>query len=144
MLFLFQIVHARHRGPVGASVAPSRRLAVAWIYQFGVGVYGGYFGAGIGILMLVVLEFLGLTDIHAMNGIKAFLGASINAVACAAFIVAGLVEWNAALIVMAGAIAGGLVGAKFARRIGKDKARWAVVVVGLGVTAKLMWDVYSA
>jgi uncharacterized membrane protein YfcA len=142
MLFLFQIVHARRRGAAAPAIDPSRRLALAWIYQFGVGVYGGYFGAGIGILMLAMLEFLGLTDIHAMNGLKAFLGACINAMACACFIVAGLVEWRAALIVMAGAIAGGLAGAKFARHIGKQKARWAVVAVGLGVTAKLASDVY--
>jgi uncharacterized membrane protein YfcA len=140
LLFLFQIVHSRRRGPVGADVAPSRRLAVAWIYQFFVGVYGGYFGAGIGILMLVALEFLGLKDIHAMNGLKAFFGACINAMACACFIVAGLVDWHAALLVMAGAIAGGLVGAKSARLIGREKARWGVVAVGLFVTAVMLWQ----
>jgi uncharacterized membrane protein YfcA len=140
MLFLFQIVHAKRRGPIGEGVRSSRRMAVAWVFQFGVGVYGGYFGAGIGILMLVVLEFLGLTDIHAMNGLKAFFGACINAMACACFVVAGLVDWTCALTVMAGAIAGGLAGAKLARHIGREKARWAVVAVGLFVTAKMLWD----
>lgn len=140
MLFLFQIVHARRGGKFGDGVAPSRRMAVAWAWQFAVGVYGGYFGAGIGILMLVALEFLGLKDIHAMNGLKAFFGASINAMACACFIVAGLVDWQAALLVMAGAIAGGLAGAKFARGIGREKARWAVVAVGLLVTAVMLWE----
>jgi uncharacterized membrane protein YfcA len=140
MLFLFQIVHARRGGRFGEGVAPSRRMAVAWAWQFAVGVYGGYFGAGIGILMLVALEFLGLTDIHAMNGLKAFFGASINAMACVCFIVAGLVDWRAALLVMGGAIAGGLAGAMFARHIGREKARWSVVVVGLGVTAVMLWE----
>jgi len=140
MLFLFQIVHAKRRGAIGAGVAAEKRLAVAWIWQFFVGVYGGYFGAGIGILMLVALEFLGLTDIHAMNGLKAFFGACINGVACAVFIAARLVDWQAALVVMAGAIAGGLVGAKTARFVGREKARWAVVAVGLFVTAKMLWD----
>jgi uncharacterized membrane protein YfcA len=140
MLFLFQILHAKRRGAIGADVAPQRRLAVAWVWQFGVGVYGGYFGAGIGILMLVALEFLGLTDIHAMNGLKAFFGACINGVACVVFIVSGLVDWRAALVVMAGAIAGGLVGAKTARFVGREKARWAVVAVGLFVTAAMLWQ----
>ncbi len=140
LLFLFQIVHAKRRGAVGAGVAPQMRLAVAWIWQFLVGVYGGYFGAGIGILMLVALEFLGLTDIHAMNGLKAFFGACINGTACALFIAAGLVDWRAALIVMAGAVLGGLVGAKTARFVGREKARWAVVVVGLFVTAAMLWQ----
>jgi uncharacterized membrane protein YfcA len=139
MLFLFQIVHAKRGGKFGAGVDPSKRLGVAWIYQFFVGVYGGYFGAGIGILMLVALEFLGLSDIHAMNGLKAFFGACINGVACAIFIAAGLVDWRAALIVMAGAIVGGLVGAKTARLVGREKARWAVVAVGLFVTAAMLW-----
>jgi uncharacterized membrane protein YfcA len=140
LLFLFQIVHARSGGRFGEGVPPSRRLGVAWVWQFFVGVYGGYFGAGIGILMLVALEFLGLTDIHAMNGLKAFFGASINAMACACFIIAGLVDWRAALLVMAGAIAGGLAGAKFARHIGREKARWSVVVVGLVVTAVMLCE----
>jgi uncharacterized membrane protein YfcA len=140
MLFLFQIVHAKRGGKFGAGVDPSRRLGVAWIYQFAVGVYGGYFGAGIGILMLVALEFLGLTDIHAMNGLKAFFGACINAVACVVFIAAGLVEWRAALVVMAGAVVGGLVAAKTARHIGREKARWTVVAVGLLVTAMMLWQ----
>jgi uncharacterized protein len=140
LLFLFQIVHAKRGRRFGADVAPSRRLSVAWAWQLGVGVYGGYFGAGIGILMLVALEFLGLSDIHAMNGLKAFFGACINAMACALFIWWGLVDWHAALLVMAGAIAGGLVGAKLARHVGRDKARWAVVGVGLFVTAKMLWE----
>ena len=115
-------------------------MRVAWIYQFGVAVYGGYFGAGIGILMLVALGFLGLTDIHAMNGLKNFFGACINGIAALYFIAMGYVDWPIALVMMIGAIAGGLSGAKFARRIGKEKARWAVVAVGLFVTAAMLWQ----
>ena len=94
---------------------------------------GGYFGAGIGILMLVVLGFLGLTDIHAMNGLKNFFGITINAVAAAWFIFNGAVLWPVALVMIAGATIGGYAGARFARRIGKEKARAAVFVpVGPG------------
>lgn len=107
-------------------------------FQFLVAVYGGYFGAGIGILMLVLLGFLGLTDIHAMNGLKNFFGISINAVAAAWFVANGAVLWPIALVMVAGATAGGFAGAHFARRIGKEKARAAVVAIGLFVTAVLL------
>ena len=140
LLFLFQIWNAKRATPLGDGLAPSRRMSVAWMFQFGVAVYGGYFGAGIGILMLVALGFLGLTDIHAMNGLKNFFGACINGVAAAYFIAMGYVDWPVALVMMAGAIAGGLAGAVFARRIGKEKARWAVVAVGLFVTAAMLWE----
>jgi uncharacterized protein len=116
--------------------APGRRVA-AWVFQFGVGVYGGYFGAGIGILMLAVLGFLGLADIHAANGLKNIFAMCINGVAAAYFIVRGAVDWPAALILMVGAIAGGYAGARFARRIGREKARAAVVVIGLAVAILL-------
>ena len=123
----------------GGGPAPARWTA-AWLYQFGVGVYGGYFGAGIGILMLAVLGFLGLSDIHAANGIKNFFGMCINGVAAGYFILRGAVDWPAALIMIAGAIAGGYAGAAFARRIGRDKARAAVVVIGFLVAALLLFQ----
>ena len=87
--------------------------------------------------MLVILGFLGLTDIHAMNGLKNFFGICINGVASAWFIVRGVVNWPLALLMMAGAIVGGWIGADFARRIGKEKARVAVVVIGFGITIVL-------
>ena len=116
------------------------RWAAAWLYQFGVGVYGGYFGAGIGILMLAVLGFLGLSDIHAANGLKNFFAMCINGVAAAYFIVQGAVVWPAALVMIAGAIVGGYAGARFARRIGREKARAAVVVIGFLVAALLLYQ----
>jgi uncharacterized protein len=116
--------------------SPARRVA-AWVFQFGVGVYGGYFGAGIGILMLAVLGFLGLADIHAANGLKNIFAMCINGVAAVYFIARGAVDWPAALILVFGAIAGGYAGARFARRIGREKARAAVVVIGLAVAILL-------
>ena len=141
LLFLLQIVLAKRKGDPEAHAAAgptAARWGVATLAQLAVAVYGGYFGAGIGILMLVVLGFLGLTDIHAMNGLKNFFGITINAVAAAWFIWNGAVLWPIALVMVAGATAGGYAGARFARRIGKDKARAAVVVIGLGVTAVLL------
>jgi hypothetical protein len=128
--------------PLAAPPLPDSagRWAAALLFQFGVAVYGGYFGAGIGILMLAVLGFLGLADIHAMNGLKNFFGACINGVAAAYFIARGAVDWPAALVMIAGAVAGGYGGARFARRIGQRRARAAVVGIGLLVTAILFWQ----
>jgi len=141
LLFMLQIVLSKRKGDVEvhAPDGPTRaRWGVATLAQLAVAVYGGYFGAGIGILMLVVLGFLGLTDIHAMNGLKNFFGITINVVAAAWFIFNGAVLWNIALVMIAGATVGGYAGAHFARRIGKEKARAAVVVIGLGVTVVLL------
>ena len=135
-LFLAQGALSR-RSEAAPPRRTGRRLAAALCFQLGVAIYGGYFGAGIGILMLATLGFLGLSDIHAMNGLKNFFGMCINAVAAAYFIFRGAVEWRAALIMIAGAIAGGYGGARFARRIGKEKSRAAVAVIGFSIAALL-------
>ncbi len=137
-LFMLQGIVSRWTGAEhGVSRTPGRMTA-AVLFQFGVAVYGGYFGAGIGILMLAVLGFLGLSDIHAANGLKNFFALCINGLAAAYFIVRGAVHWPAALVMVLGAIAGGFAGASFARSIGKEKARAAVVVIGLAVAAVLL------
>ena len=119
---------------------PAGRQLAAWLFQFAVAIYGGYFGAGIGILMLAVLGFMGLTDIHAMNGLKNFFGMCINGVAALYFISRGAVDWPAALVMALGALLGGYSGARLARRLGRDKARVAVIVIGLSITAVLLWQ----
>jgi uncharacterized membrane protein YfcA len=132
-------------GPVDAEPAakPARsrvlfRWAAVLIYQFFVATYGGYFGAGIGILMLAGFGFLGLTNIHQMNGLKNINGMCINAVAAAMFIVKELVDWPAALVMAAGAIVGGYAGAGTARRIGQTNVRRLVVVIGLALSISLI------
>jgi uncharacterized membrane protein YfcA len=147
VLFILQGFLARRRDarPSEAGLAdpghlPRQRFTVAVLCQLGISIYGGYFGAGIGILMLAVLGFLGLEDIHAMNGLKNFFTMAINGVAAAYFISRGVVQWPAALVIVAGSTIGGYAGARFARRIGREKARAAVVVIGLLVTAILGWQ----
>lgn len=142
VLFMVQGLVSRRKS-VGKSLDESPttgRWALAWLLQLAVAVYGGYFGAGIGILMLALLGFLGMSNIHAANGLKNFFGFCINAVAAGYFIAKGAVVWPVALVTIAGATLGGYGGARFARRIGKEKARAAVVVIGLLVTAILLWQ----
>jgi len=132
-------------GAAASDAPPSLHLSrgrwlTAILFQFAISIYGGYFGAAIGILMLAVLGFLGLTNIFAMNGLKNFFGFCINGVAAAYFILRGAVVWPVALLMMAGSIAGGYGGARLAQVIGKEKARAAVVVIGFVVTAILFWQ----
>lgn len=119
---------------------PSRPWLV-FLLQFLVSVYGGYFGAGIGIMMLALLSsFAGNVDIHRMNAIKTVLASLINGVAAIAFVFAGAVDAVATPIMMAAAVVGSFAGAAVARRIEPRKVRWFVVVLGLVLTAKLAWD----
>ncbi|XXY47307.1 sulfite exporter TauE/SafE family protein [Sorangium sp. So ce269] len=127
-------------GAVEEFALPSRPWLV-FLLQFLVSVYGGYFGAGIGIMMLALLSsFAGNVDIHRMNAIKTVLASLINGVAAIAFVFAGAVHAVATPIMMAAAVVGSFVGAAVARRIEPRKVRWFVVVLGLVLTAKLAWD----
>jgi len=106
-------------------------IAFAFIFQFFVGVYGGYFGAGMGILMLAALGLIGLTDLHQMNGLKNLLAICINGVAAIYFALSGAVLWSDAAIMAVAAIAGGYVGASVARRLGRKFVRGTVIAIGL-------------
>jgi uncharacterized membrane protein YfcA len=96
-----------------------------------VGVYGGYFGAGIGILMLAVLGAMGLTNIHQMNGLKNLGALVINAVAAALFAVSGIVRWPIAIAMAVGGLLGGYGGAVLAQRVPQIWVRRAITGVGL-------------
>src|SRR5713226_7849425 len=105
------------------------RVWAAVLFQFLVAVYGGYFGAGIGILMLASLGFLGLTNIHEMNGLKNILSSFINLVASAYFIFAGLIDCPKALVMTAGALVGYFLGAHYSQRIPQRRVRQIITVI---------------
>ena len=106
--------------------------------QFAVAVYGGYFGAGIGILMLAVFGLLGFSKIHEMNALKTILAAAINLVATVWFIVAGLIVWPQAALMTGGATVGYFAGAHWAQKIPERHVRRLVVLIGLLITAVLL------
>jgi len=114
----------------------------AILFQFCAAVYGGYFGAGNGILMLSALGLLGISDIHRANGLKNFLGLSLNSAAVVAFVVFGLVRWPHTLLMAAGALMGGYYGAEIARRLGRTFVRRAVVVIGLTIGCLMLWRIW--
>jgi uncharacterized membrane protein YfcA len=102
------------------------------VLQFFFSIYGGYFGAGNGILMLAALGMMGLTNIHTMNGLKGWAGLNINIVAVLIFAISGIVNWRLALIMAVGAAVGGAIGARLAQRVGQQWVRRAIIGIGLG------------
>ena len=115
----------------------NRWFAGAMLFQLMVALYGGYFGAGIGILMLAAMSILGLTDIHQMNGLKNFFGGSINGIAAVYFIWADMVRWPFVVVMVIGAVLGGYGGAGVARKIGRTAVRRVVIAIGLGMAVSL-------
>ncbi len=142
VLFVAQDAVRRFAGvSVMSQAAPrARTIWLAIAFQFLVAVYGGYFGAGIGILMLASLGFLGLRDIHEMNALKTVLGSLINLVAAIYFIAAGLITWPKAGIMTVGAVAGYFLGAHFAQRISQRRVRQIITAIGFAISAVLFYE----
>ena len=107
-------------------------------------VYGGFFNAGLGILLLAFLALAGLTDIHAMNGLKLWISCIIALVAVARFALGGSIDWYFGSIALVGVTIGGYVAARLAYRIPARLIRMLVIVYGAGLTAYFFWDAYLA
>jgi uncharacterized membrane protein YfcA len=121
-----------------AQAHPRKHAAALWLSQFAIAVYGGYFGAGIGILMLAAMAIFLPEDLQAANGIKNFLGGLINAVAAVYFVYIGAAALTTSLKMMGAVIVGGWVGARTAQRLSPRWLRAAVVVFGLCVAVEML------
>ncbi len=130
LLFLAQGLVARLTGQ-----SRPRRIWPAVLFQFLVAIYGGFFGAGIGILMLATLGFIGLSDIHEMNALKNILGSLINIVAAILFMCRGMVDWPKVGIMAVGAIAGYYLGSHYSQKIPQRWVRRMVLGIGFGISA---------
>jgi uncharacterized protein len=133
-LFMVQQPLQRRFNLTAMHQARSHWLSWTMLFQLLVGIYGGYFGAGIGIMMLAALSLMGHTDIHQMNGLKNLLAVAINGIAIAYLVFTDLIRWDDALVMAVGAIIGALVGAVTARRVGPAAVRHVVIAVGLAMT----------
>jgi uncharacterized protein len=144
-LLLFATVLFSFGGPLAKRLSHGAQapLALATAAQLVVSVYGGYFGGGIGIMMLAILSVLGMADIHRMNALKALLGALINGVAVVAFVVAGAVAWTPGVVMIAGGVTGGYAGAAIARRVDPKHVRWMVLGVAWTMTAYFFVHTYG-
>ena len=143
-LILFATVLFLIQGPVRRLVGrehgpgPATHHHPVWgavLFQFAVAIYGGYFGAGIGILMLAALGFIGLTNIHEMNTLKTILGSLINLVAAVWFIAAGLIDWPRAGIMSVGALGGYFLASHYAQQIPQQRVRQIITAIGFILAA---------
>jgi uncharacterized protein len=138
LLFMANEPIQRRLGTAGVA----RHRSAAWfagamLFQLMVGLYGGYFGAGIGILMLAALAIMGLSDMHEMNSLKVVFGGSVNGIAAAYFIWARMVRWEYVAVMAVASVVGGYAGAGAARRIGQKAVRRIVIAIGFGMAVSL-------
>ncbi|WP_376797460.1 sulfite exporter TauE/SafE family protein [Thermogemmatispora sp.] len=122
-------------------LTPLKLISVSF-FQLLIATYGGYFGGGIGILMLATLGMMGMEDIHEMNGLKTLLAGLINGVAVITFALAGAVLWLHGLLMVVGAIIGGYGGAYYARKIDQRWVRLFVTLVGVTMTLYFFINIY--
>lgn len=152
-LMLFAVVLFAFGGRINAAVARlggGRRGAKAagavllLALLAAICVYGGFFNAGLGILLLAFLALAGLSDIHAMNGLKLWISSLVAAVAVVRFALSGSIDWYHGSIALVGVVIGGYVAARLAHRIPQALIRGLVIVYGIGLTAWFFWSAYGA
>jgi len=118
------------------SLSHHRKIALV-ATGFGVGVYGGYFGAAQGVILLAALRFLIPDSLQRLNGLKNVMVGVANGIAAILFVIVAHVAWEAAALVAVGSIAGAQVGARYGRRVPDEALRWTVVTVGVAVAIVL-------
>jgi uncharacterized protein len=106
-------------------------------------VYGGYFGAGIGIMMMAGLTLAGIEDVRVANALKNLLSGFINGVAVVIFVISGIVDWPGALVMLAGAVAGGALGGRLAGVIPARALRLTVISIGSFLTVWYFWRAWG-
>ena len=141
------IIGNRINGWVAASGGGRRGMKTAGtilllLFLAGVCIYGGFFNAGLGILLLAFLATAGMSDIHAMNGLKLYISAIVALVAVARFAVSGSIDWYHGSIALVGVVTGGYLAARNAHRIPTQWIRMAVIVYGLFMTGYFFWGAY--
>jgi uncharacterized membrane protein YfcA len=104
------------------------------VIQFLAGIYGGYFGGAVGIVMLAAWSLFGLTDIHFMNANRTVLGSAMNAIAVVLFVIAGKIWWPQAMAMLVAAVIGGYFGAVYARTVNPRYVRAAITVISFAIT----------
>ena len=121
---------------VGTALRGSRpgRAAPVLLAQFGLGIYGGYFGGAVGLMMVAVWSLFGESGIKALNGPRTLLVSAANTVAVLVFILAGAVRWPQTLAMLAGGLAGGYAGARLGRIVPPRVTRWLTLCWTAAIT----------
>ncbi len=126
-------------GKEGATEGTLERITLGIAaYLLCVAVYGGYFGAGIGILTLAALGMLGMTDIHKMNGLKTVFTGGLNVVASVVLLLNGKVDLKIAALMTVGAMLGGWLGVGGARKLGASNVRKLVILIGIVLSVQTL------
>lgn len=110
--------------------------------QFLLAIYGGYFGAGLGVLMLALFMVTANMDVQTASGIRIMCGSVTNLIAALLFAVRGIIDWHVGLPMLACAVAGGYIGAHLVQRLNEDRARRAIMVYAWTITLWLMARTY--
>jgi uncharacterized membrane protein YfcA len=146
ILFMLQGIFSRlTRRPITQKSPPavySVHLLIALFFQFLVSIYGGYFGAGIGILMLASLGFMGFSNIHQMNTLKNVLGSLINLIAAGWFTVCGLIDWPRMGVMTIGAVIGYYLGSTYSQRFSQQVVRNLIAIIGLVISIAMFWRLH--
>lgn len=142
LLFAFGKKLAGGRRSVIEHKSSNFALAGAALFQLMVAVYGGYFGGGMGIVMLAMLAVLGMTDVHSMNALKSVMAFVINGVAVVTFIAARAIYWKPGIVMILGGVLGGYIGARYAMKLPQASVRVFVVLVGTGMTVYFFVKAY--
>ena len=139
ILFATMVFAVGNFGPVQAiqriQLGPRSALVVLFI----IAIYGGYFGGGIGFLLLAAFTLMGMRDINAMNGLKMGLVGVMTVTAIIAFIVANVVRWPETLPMLASSAVGSYMAAHWAQRLDQRLIKGFVIVLGAGLTAYFAW-----
>lgn len=143
LLFTFSRPLARLVSRRSSSPQKLRLGPLGFVFQLLVSLYGGFFGAGMGIMMIASLAISGRTQVVEINAIKSLLSSVIYSVAALTFIVAGAVHWPALLIMLAGTIAGGYCGGRLARRLPDAWLRILVILIGWALSLFYFYQVYG-
>lgn len=144
LAFSRRITRAIRGRNLGSSLSPETTTILVLVLQFFIAVYGGFFGGGIGIMMLAVMSLQGMDNIHAMNGVKTLLATVINGLAVLIFVTAGTVYWPQGLILLGGAVVGGYGGAHLAQRFDSERVRTFIIGVGIFMTIYFFARTYLA
>jgi hypothetical protein len=138
LLFAFQpYLHFHLQKHIRSRSRALRPLALIAMALLPVAIYGGYFGAGFGFIMLAFLGFTKLKDVHKMNGLKNLASASISFVSLLVLLTTGLVNWEVGLVMGAGSLTGGYYGSILSQKVSSHTVRVFVIVIGFSTAAYL-------
>ncbi len=148
-LMLFAVLLFAFGGRINAMVQRTSGrgvvfAALLWVLLAAVSLYGGFFNAGLGVLLLAFLALAGMTDIHAMNGLKLWISSVISLISVVRFALSGAIDWYHGSIALVGVVIGGYTAARLAHLVPQKLMRTLILVYAGVLTAWFFWTTYFA